>query len=212
MKMGWKEGQGLGKSDQGMTTPLMAKKDGARSGVIVNAPEMKPPPPNDKQPQQISHQTLLGAPAFVAAGTVPGTGPAAASSDGGGGGGGGDKSSAAAVLGPPTRVLLLRNMIAPGEVDEDLEDEVAEECEKFGQVVKVMIFEVTDAGFPSQEAVRIFVEFTQTEASVKCAADMNGRYFNGRTVAVSYYSEYTFVSNELGPQPGERAVALGGGS
>ena len=38
MKMGWKEGQGLGKSDQGMTTPLMAKKDGRRSGVIVAAP------------------------------------------------------------------------------------------------------------------------------------------------------------------------------
>mgnify|MGYP001974794214 CR=1 FL=1 len=37
-KMGWKEGQGLGKSDQGMTTPLMAKKDGRRSGVIVAAP------------------------------------------------------------------------------------------------------------------------------------------------------------------------------
>jgi splicing factor 45 len=39
MKMGWKEGQGLGKSDQGMTTPLMAQKD-VRSGqgVIVAAP------------------------------------------------------------------------------------------------------------------------------------------------------------------------------
>ena len=35
-------------------------------------------------------------------------------------------------------------MIGPGEVDEDLEDEVAEECEKHGAVHRVMIFEVTE--------------------------------------------------------------------
>ncbi|GAB4840673.1 hypothetical protein Ancab_021440 [Ancistrocladus abbreviatus] len=36
-KMGWKEGQGLGKQEQGITTPLMAKKTNRRAGVIVNA-------------------------------------------------------------------------------------------------------------------------------------------------------------------------------
>ena len=96
-------------------------------------------------------------------------------------------------LGSPTTVLLLRNMVGPGEVDVDLEDEaggvvrtstrptlrirassghlyehqprrqvtlrywssacsqwpscqVAEECEKFGQVVRVMIFEAGTVG------------------------------------------------------------------
>ena len=95
MKMGWKEGQGLGKSDQGMTTPLEVRKDGARSGVIVAAPET-----------------------FVRAARTP----------------------------EPSKVLLLRNVVAPGEVDEDLEDEVAEECEKFGPVVRVLIFELEDPG------------------------------------------------------------------
>ena len=36
-KMGWTEGRGLGRSQQGITTPLMAQKKDGRSGVIINA-------------------------------------------------------------------------------------------------------------------------------------------------------------------------------
>ena len=36
----------------------------------------------------------------------------------------------------------MQNMVGPGEVDEDLEPETAEECSKYGKVTKVVIYEV----------------------------------------------------------------------
>jgi splicing factor 45 len=35
-----------------------------------------------------------------------------------------------------------KNMVGPGEVDGDLDGETKEECEKYGEVNKVVIFEV----------------------------------------------------------------------
>ena len=41
-KMGWTEGRGLGRSQQGIVTPLMAQKRDGRSGIIVNADSARP--------------------------------------------------------------------------------------------------------------------------------------------------------------------------
>lgn len=39
-------------------------------------------------------------------------------------------------------MTLKQNMVGPGEVDKDLEPETAEECTKYGKVIKCVIFEV----------------------------------------------------------------------
>jgi len=66
---------------------------------------------------------------------------------------------------------LLQNMVGPGEVDDDLEPEVKDECNtKYGEVVQVVIFEQPNV--PSDEAVRIFVEFRRIESAIK------GEYFH----------------------------------
>ena len=59
-------------------------------------------------------------------------------------------------------------MVGPGQVDPELEEEVAQECTtKYGAVQSVMIFEVTTPGFPPEQAVRIFVEFERVEEATK---------------------------------------------
>lgn len=119
-KMGWSEGQGLGKDGQGMKTPLVAKKQDGATGVIVNGAErqlsrtLPPPPP------------------------PPGPPPAGVAASGGAGAGGGGKG-AITFRGRPSRVLMLKNMVGPGEVDDDLVGEIGEECSKYGEVVKVVL-------------------------------------------------------------------------
>lgn len=157
-KMGWREGQGLGRNRQGMATPLVAQKTAAHAGVIVNA-ELPP----DKRPR------LQGA----------------------------------AFNGPPTQVLVLRNMVGPGEVDEDLEEEVGNELTKYGTVEDVMIFEVTTPGYAPEEAVRIFIKFDRAEAATRALVDLQGRFFAGRQVRVAFFSEDRFDKQQLAPQAGE---------
>ena len=125
--------------------------------------------------------------------------------------------------GKPTRVVLLRNLVGPGNVDDDLEDEVASELQKYGHVQSVLIFEVTEDDFPAEEAVRIFIEFKTTDESRKvqstvrgrqrkkigvafqAATALNGRFFGKRIVRAGYYDEAKFYGCDLAPVAGEFA-------
>ena len=107
------------------------------------------------------------------------------------------------VKGRPTRVILLRNMVGPGEVDQDLQPEIEEECTKYGPVEKVAIHEVQGPGVDPAKAVRIFVKFARQESSMKALVALNGRHFGGKTVEGSFYPMDKFDAGDLAPAPGE---------
>ncbi|XP_067684085.1 splicing factor 45-like [Haliotis asinina] len=142
-KYGYKEGQGLGKQEQGMSTALFVEKTSKRGGKIIHEKDL----PKEVPRESPSNTNLLR---------------------------------------NPSKVILLRNMVGPGEVDEDLEPETAEECSKYGKVIKCIIFEIP--GQVEEEAVRIFVEFERMESAIKALVDLNGRYFGGKIVKACFYN------------------------
>src|SRR5690606_2169736 len=56
-----------------------------------------------------------------------------------------------------TPFLIVQNMVGPGDVDDMLLAETAEECLKYGQVLECEIRETT--GVPAEVAVQIFIRF-----------------------------------------------------
>ena len=164
-KMGYKPGAGLGRQEQGMSRALFVEKTSLRGGRIIHEKDAPieepdtfamPPPP----PQPLPPQQ-----------------PNAASDQ---------PMSNADLLKDPTRVVVLRNMVGHGEVDDVLEQEVTEECQKYGKVAKCMVFEIPNAR--DDEAVRIFVEFERQDGAIKALIALNGRFFGGRNVKASFYN------------------------
>ncbi|NXQ96157.1 SPF45 factor, partial [Sagittarius serpentarius] len=156
-KYGFREGQGLGKHEQGLSTALSVEKTSKRGGKII-----------------------------VGDSAEKETGKKA------------DSNPLTEILKCPTKVVLLRNMVGAGEVDEDLEVETKEECEKYGKVGKCVIFEIP--GAPDDEAVRIFLEFERVESAIKAVVDLNGRYFGGRVVKACFYNLDKFRVLDLAEQ------------
>ena len=81
--------------------------------------------------------------------------------------------------------------------------QVGNECSKYGTVQRVVIFEITEPGYPSEDAVRIFVEFDRSASATKALVDLEGRFFGGRTVRATFYDEQKFERDEVAPFPGE---------
>ncbi|XP_014256429.1 splicing factor 45 [Cimex lectularius] len=162
-KYGFKEGQGLGKKEQGIAMALQVEKTSKRGGRIVHEKDMMPPPPV--------------VPSLSPPPKPPSPPPAQSTPQ---------ISSITEIMKTPSKVVLLRNMVGPGEVDDDLEPEVKDECnQKYGDVIRVIIYERPDV--VAEQAVRIFVEFKRIESAIKAVVDLNGRFFGGRQVQAGFY-------------------------
>ncbi|KAI0209007.1 Splicing factor 45 [Lamellibrachia satsuma] len=171
-RMGYRHGQGLGKAGQGMSTALQVEKTSKRGGKIIHEKDVA-------KAAAVAAAMEESSPVMA---PPPQPQPA-------------QETSNVNLLANPTKVILLRNMVGPGEVDDDLEPETAEECSKYGKVMKCVIFEVPNGA--DDEAVRIFLEFEKVEAAIKAVIDLNGRYFGGRIVRASFYNVDNFRTLKL---------------
>lgn len=50
---------------------------------------------------------------------------------------------------------------------------------------------------PVDDAVRIFLEFTNVAQAIKAVIDLNGRFFGGRAILASFYPLDNFTNRKL---------------
>uniref|UniRef100_U3JEI6 RRM domain-containing protein n=1 Tax=Ficedula albicollis TaxID=59894 RepID=U3JEI6_FICAL len=95
-------------------------------------------------------------------------------------------------------VMVLRNMVDPKDIDDDLEGEVTEECGKFGAVNRVIIYQEKQGEEEDADIiVKIFVEFSMAAETHKAIQALNGRWFAGRKVVAEVYDQERFDNSDL---------------
>ena len=92
----------------------------------------------------------------------------------------------------PTRVLQLRNL---GDADEDFEqlrEEIASECGKYGTV------DASHAVDALEGEAAVYIRFTERRAAAKALVDLEGRFFAGQKISCAFFDEARFESREFG--------------
>lgn len=129
-KFGWTEGKGLGASESGMTSAL-----GVAKPVSTTSNKSKK---NKKDNDPVAPSSALSS-------NIIDAGRAAR------------LESQESTWGKPSRVVLLTNMVARDDVDDELGGEVADEAKKFGVPERCFVRLVERGQGGDDEGVRIFL-------------------------------------------------------
>jgi len=97
-----------------------------------------------------------------------------------------------------SKVLCLKNMVGSEEVDEQLQEEIEEECSKYGDVENVIIYQERQSEEDDADiVVKIFVEFGHPGHAKKCRDSLHGRFFGGRQVGAHIYDQMLFDEQDF---------------
>jgi len=103
-----------------------------------------------------------------------------------------EPAKAPPVGGLPSVCFIIKNMFVLAEEtgdswDLDIKEDVTEECQKFGKVEYCHVETNKPGGF-------VYLRFSVLDAAVKAANSLNGRWFAGRMITVSFIDPSQFSS------------------
>ena len=101
----------------------------------------------------------------------------------------------------PTIVIVIKNIVGPGEVDSDLKSEVVQECQKYGKILDSKIIDISEKNnndnVDETDAVRIFLKFSSITDSQSAVTGLNQRIFGGRVLYSAFFDVAKFDRGEL---------------
>ncbi|WWD17386.1 hypothetical protein CI109_101827 [Kwoniella shandongensis] len=104
-------------------------------------------------------------------------------------------------LGEASRVICLVGLVdGVEEVDEELSDEIGEECSKWGIVERVVLHMVEPPPPEPSECLRVFIVFSGMAGAWRATRELDGRFFGGKKIRATYFDEARF---DAGDRDGE---------
>lgn len=94
-------------------------------------------------------------------------------------------------LGDASRIVCLVGLVeSEEEVDEELSDEIGEECSKWGIVERVVLHMVEPPPEEPGECLRVFVVFSGLAGAWRATKELDGRFFGGRKIVSVALEQY----------------------
>jgi len=103
---------------------------------------------------------------------------------------------------PATRVLVLSNMVMVEDLVSDadyqgLQEEVREECAKFGQLRGMQIPRRAEGNIQQSAILKIFLEYASVQDAQAAERELKGRRFGDNVVQTSFFPEADYSAGKL---------------